>query len=92
MVLDDEVDNFCETITAKGDENTNEIKRDKMIVNQWVEHYLITLALKAVYDRITGLNQIVEHILDIVQSRVFSRKFQASLPTILADLATNLQH
>ena len=40
MVLDDEVDNFCETITAKGDENTNEIKRDKMIVNQWVEHYL----------------------------------------------------
>ena len=46
MVLDDEVDNFCETIIAKGDENTNEIKRDKMIVNQWVEHYLITLALK----------------------------------------------
>ena len=36
-----------------------------MIVNQWVEHYLITLALKAVYNRITGLNQIVEHIFDI---------------------------
>ena len=30
MVLDDEVDNFCETITAKDDENSNEIKRDKM--------------------------------------------------------------
>ena len=60
------MDNLWETITAKGDENTNEI------VNQCVDHYLITLALKAVYDRITGLNQIVEHILDIVQSRVFS--------------------
>ena len=54
-----------------------------MIVNQWVEHYLITLALKAVYNRITGLNQIVEHIFDIVQPRVFSRKFQSSLPTII---------
>ena len=72
MGLDDEVDKFCETITAKGDENTNEIKRDKIIVNQWVEHCLITLALQAVYNRITGLNQIVEHILDIVQSRIFS--------------------
>ena len=56
------MDNLWETIIAKGDENTNEI------VNQCVDHYLITLAPKAVYDRITGLNQIVEHILDIVQS------------------------
>ena len=86
MVLDDEVDNFCETITAKGDENTNEIKRDKMIVNQWVEHYLIRLALKAVYNRITGFNQIVEHIFDVVQPRVFSRKFQSRLPTIFVSV------
>ena len=56
------MDDLWETITAKGDENTNEI------VNQCVDYYLITLSLKAVYDRITGLNQIVEHILDIVQS------------------------
>ena len=74
------MDNLWETITAKGDENTNEI------VNQCVDHYLITLALKAVYDRITGLNQIVEHIFDIVQPRVFSRKFQSRLPTIFVSV------
>ena len=50
--MDDEVDNFCETITAKGDENNNEIKREKIIANQWMEHYF-TLGLKAVYNRIT---------------------------------------